>query len=154
MPKRFDKEYYRKKQEFIKARNKFIKNKIDENRTAFTKSRTIYNKIRQRANTRYRINEGQRLENIAKTQPKTFWKSLKKSINKSKPNSGEIKIEDLYNHFNDLLGQNEDANEAYETEIPIKEDIELDCEISEEEDTLYFTKKMIKPQDQMKYLQR
>ena len=41
MPKWFDEECYRKKQDFKKARNKFVKNKIDENRTAFTKSRTI-----------------------------------------------------------------------------------------------------------------
>ena len=73
------------------------------------------------------------MESIAKTQPKKFSKSLKKSISKSKPNSGDIKIEDLYNHFNDLLGQNEDTNEANETEIPIIEDIKLDCEISEHE---------------------
>ena len=78
MPKWFDEECYRKKQDFKKARNKFVKNKIEENRTAFTKSRTIYNRVRQRAKTRYKINEGRRLENIAKTQPKKFWKSLKK----------------------------------------------------------------------------
>ena len=108
-------------------------NKIDENRTAFTKSRTIYNRVRQRAKTRYKINEGRRLENIEKTQPKKFWKSLKRSINKTKTNSNDIKIEDLYNHFNNLLGQNEASNETEETEIPIIEDIELDCEISEEE---------------------
>ena len=105
-PKWFDEECFRKKQEFKKARNKFVKNKTDENRTAFTKSRTIYNKVRQRAKIRHKISEGQRLGNIAKTQPKKFWKSLKKSINKSKHINNDIKIEDLYNHFNNLLGQN------------------------------------------------
>ena len=132
-PKWFDEECFRKKQEFKKARNKFVKNKTDENRTAFTKSRTIYNKVRQRAKIRHKISEGQRLGNIAKTQPKKFWKSLKKSINKSKHTNNDIKIEDLYNHFNNLLGQNDESNENNETEIPNIEDLELDYDITEEE---------------------
>ena len=85
---------------------------------------------------------------------KKFWKSLKRSINKSKPNSSDIKIEDLYHLLNDLLGQN-NPNEADETEIPIKEGIELDCEISEEElRRAVIYQKMVKPQYRIKYLQK
>ena len=57
---------------------------------------------------------------------------MKRSINKSKSNSSDIKIEDLYHLLNVLLGQN-NPNEADKTEIPIKEGIELDWENSEEE---------------------
>ena len=132
-PKWFDENCYKSKHEFKKARNKFVRNKTDENRTAFTKSRTIYNRVRQRAKKRFKINEGRRLEKIAKTQPRKFWKSLKTSINKTKQNNNDIKIEDLYNHFNDLLGQNLDSDEINETEIPTIPDEELDSKITEQE---------------------
>ena len=50
-------------------------------------------------------NEGQRLENIAKSQPNKFWKSLKKCYSTKKQNENDIKLEDLHQHFNTHLGQ-------------------------------------------------
>ena len=55
----------------------FKRNKTDENIIAFAKARTKYNKARQKAKHSFKIKECQRLEQIAKSQPRKFWKSLK-----------------------------------------------------------------------------
>ena len=81
-----------------------MKHKTDDNRITFTKSRTKYNRARPKAKKYFTFNEGKRLENIAKTQPRKFWKSLKKCHNNSKDAKTYIKLEDLYEHFNELYG--------------------------------------------------
>ena len=48
------------------------------------------------------LNEGQRLEKIAKSQPRKFWKSLEKCYSKRNNNSSDIKLDDLYEHFSNL----------------------------------------------------
>jgi hypothetical protein len=65
------------KKEFKMARNFCLRNKTYKNRIQFTKIRTIYNLIQKKAKPNFRINEAKRLEEIAKTQPRTFWKSIK-----------------------------------------------------------------------------
>jgi len=42
--------------------------------------RTKYNKIRKKSKAKYKKSEGKRLEDIAKSDPKHFWKSLKKML--------------------------------------------------------------------------
>lgn len=79
-PKWFNNECYRAKYEFTKARNIFNKNKSADNRNSFIRKRTRYNNIKKKNMSRFKINEGRRLENIAKAQPRTFWKSLKNAI--------------------------------------------------------------------------
>ena len=45
-------------------------------------------------------NEAMKLENIAKSEPQNFWKSIKKSYNQEKNNQDSpIKIQDFYEHF-------------------------------------------------------
>lgn len=104
-PKWFDENCYTAKQEFKKARNIFTKSKTDETRTSFVKTRTKYNRARQVAKRRFKINEGQRLENIVKSQPRNFWKSLKKCYTKPQNKNNDVKLDNLYDHFNNLLGQ-------------------------------------------------
>ena len=79
-PKWFDESCYISKQEFKTARNLFSRNKTNDNRNLFVKARTKYNSARQRAKRRFKFNEGKRLENIARKQPRKFWKSLKSVI--------------------------------------------------------------------------
>ena len=84
------------------------------------------------------LNEGQRLEKIAKSQPRKFWKSLKKCYSKRKNNSSDIKLDDLYEHFSNLLGQ-QDQDNANDINITINadndmiEDNDSDMNISEQE---------------------
>ena len=80
----FNQKCHQSKQGFRNARNRFNKSKSDQNRIAYSKSRTKYNRTRYKAKTRFNRSEGQRLENIAKTKPRKFWKSLKKMLQKSK----------------------------------------------------------------------
>ena len=44
----------------------FNKSMTNENRIYFTRIRTKYNKIRRNAKIQYKLNEGKKLENIAK----------------------------------------------------------------------------------------
>lgn len=132
-PKWFDDKCRTAKQEFIKARNTFTKNKSDENRITFSNLRTKYNRTRQNAKRRFKVNEGKRLESIAKSEPRKFWKSLKKGYNKPKPKNNDIKIENLFDHFNTLLGQDTDTL-FNDTQFPQHlNDVELDSPITEHE---------------------
>ena len=69
--------------DFARTRNKFLKNKTDVNRHAFVKHRTKYNRVKSKAKQLYKINEGKKLSDLAKRQPKRFWKKIK-SFRKSK----------------------------------------------------------------------
>ena len=134
-PKWFNQECHQRKQEFRNARNRFNKSNSDQNRIAFTKSRTKYNRTRYKAKIRFKRSEGQRLENIAKTKPRKFWKLLKKCY-KNQNNNDSINTDDLFNHFNDLFGQNinnGDNNVNDNTEFPNLQDNNLDGPITEEE---------------------
>ena len=79
-PKWFDANCYRAKRDFKLARNTYNRNRTDTNRIDFVKKRTKYNRVRKRAKQCFMLNEGQRLEKIAKSQPRKFWKSLKNVI--------------------------------------------------------------------------
>ena len=76
-PNWFNPDCHRAKQEFKTARNIFNRNRTIENRMTFVKTRTKYNRVRQKAKICFQMNEGQRHEKIAKSQPRKFWKSLK-----------------------------------------------------------------------------
>ena len=53
----------------------------DKNRLAFCKLRKKYKNTRKAAIRKYKINESRRLQSIAKTNPKQFWKSIKTITN-------------------------------------------------------------------------
>ena len=83
------------------------------------------------------LNEGQRLEKITKSQPRIFWKSLKKCYSKRKK-TVVIKLDDLYEHFSNLLGQQDqdnanDINITNNADNDMIEDNDLDINISEQE---------------------
>ena len=132
-PKWFTDNCYNAKRDFNDARNIFNKNKSTENRSNFVKMRTTYNRIRQKAKYNHNKNEGQRLENIAKTQPKKFWKSVKKCYTKSKSSNEDITLEKLHDHFKTLLGDIPDTNNLNEEEFPGPNNDELDAMITEQE---------------------
>lgn len=131
-PKWFDKNCHEAKQEFKTARNIFARNKTNENRLSFVRTRTKYNRIRQKAKRLFKMNEGKRLGSIANSKPRQFWKSLKQCYNKSQNNMNNIKMNDLYEHFNTLLSQDSDVI-VDNQDFQIIEDIDLDCDITEYE---------------------
>ena len=78
-------------------------------------------------------NEAIKLENIAKSEPRNFWKSIKKSYNQEKNNQDSpIKIQDFYEHFEDLyenvnINDRNDNSDSNTTHIA---DVELDNPIT------------------------
>ena len=79
--------------------------------------------------------EGQQLENFTKIKPRKFWKSLKKCY-KNQNNNNRINADNLFNHFNDLFGQNinsSDNNANDNIEFPNLQDNNLDGPITEKE---------------------
>ena len=119
------------KSQFKKARNEFVKRRTDENRHLFTHARTKYNYAKKKAKNKHKIKEGQKLQSISKTHPKKFWKSIKKCYKKKTNSSNNITVDSLFEHFNDLLNTDQNAEDA-----EISNDIhdeDLDLEITEEE---------------------
>ena len=105
-----------------------------QNRLRFTHTRTRYNKIRKRVKYKYKVEEGRRLKNIAKSQSRTFWKSLKKCHTKDNPIPNELNINDLFNHFNSIYGATPENDTLPNNNIhPNISDEELDSSITLEE---------------------
>ena len=84
-------------------------------------------------------------------------KSLK-GCYKPKTNKNDIKIENLFEHFNTLLGQESDDNNSINDDVDDDEnsqidDDELDTDITEQEiRKAYLNRKMVKLMIQMKFL--
>ena len=72
----FDKDCSEARNEFKQARNIFVRNKNSTNRKSFVTARTKYNRTKSRAKQRLKIKEGKNICNLAKKQPKKFWKSI------------------------------------------------------------------------------
>ena len=144
-PKWFDEACFSAKQEFKTLRNNFSHNKTDEYRISFTRARTKYNRVRKKAKQKFKVKEGQRLKIIAKTKTKKFWKSIKKCYNKSKNRKNNVKLDDLYDLFNSLLGQ-EPENDPADIELQNNQNDELDCQITEEEVRKAFLSKIMAKQ--------
>ena len=102
---RFDSNCYNAKQEFKSARNLFNHLKTDESRINFTRARTKYNRIKRNAKTKFRTKEGQRINNLAKKQPRKLWKNIKSVFKKSSENPTSLTVEDLHDHFKSIFGE-------------------------------------------------
>ena len=86
-----------------------------------------YNRVRKKKpNDFFKINEGKCLGPIANSKPRQFWKSLKQCYNKSQNDLNNIKMNDLYEHFNTLLSQDTDVI-LDKQDFQIIEDIDQDC---------------------------
>ena len=68
-----------------------------------------------------------------KSQPKTFWKSLKKGYTKPKDSNNDISLENLHSHFKDLLGQIQENNHTNEQYLQGQNNTELDSILTEQE---------------------
>lgn len=75
----FDENCKNAKRDFTHARNVFNRARNDQSRINFTQARTKYNRVKRKAQYNYKIKEGQRLNDLAKKDPRKFWKTIKKS---------------------------------------------------------------------------
>ena len=106
----FDAECTNTKKDFKQARNVFLREKNVENRQRFVSTRTKYNRIKRKAKQKFKFQEGKNICNLAKKQPKKFWKTLKKKNKQKQKNSETLTADDLLNHFKTVFGN--DRGEA------------------------------------------
>ena len=65
-----------------------------------------YNKIKRVAKKKkLRLKEGQEICNMAKSNPKQFWKTVKKKLNSKKIQSDKLTANDLFEHFKFRYGE-------------------------------------------------
>ena len=82
----------------------------------------------------YKTKEGQRLNKLASSNPRKFWKIIKNSINKKEEKSNSLNAYDLFNHFKDMYQNENQENEQPESNNDAtNNDQILDMEISENE---------------------
>jgi len=126
----FNKECYDTRKEFTHARNIFLRSKTDENKHIFLAKKRLYNKTKRKVKKEFMHKEKHRLAIEAKSQPKSFWKTIKKQYQKPTQSSNNLTVSELHDHFQNLYGGQPD-NQASEPEIPLILDQELDRPFTE-----------------------
>lgn len=131
----FNADCLNKRKQFKQVRNTFVRDKSETNRRNFVKARSAYNKTKQQAKLKFKRQEGERINNLAKTDSKGFWKHIKQSIGSSKVNADDLKLEDLLHHFQNLFGQDDNQEPVTDENLP-QSDLYpefFDTEITEDE---------------------
>lgn len=105
------------KTEFKKARNTFLRHKNTINRQTFVSARTKFNRIKRIAKRNFKIKEGKNVCNMAKKQPRKFWKAIKRKYRKKSKQSEILTADDLLNHFKTVFGD-DTTNNADVPQIP------------------------------------
>ena len=100
---------------------------------AFVRARTKYNKTKKKAKFEYKSTEGHKLRKLAKSNPRKFWKILKKKKkeNKSdnlKANNFNNHSKNVYDHSNLNLSEN-----VHKNDDTANNDKLLDSKISDDE---------------------
>lgn len=109
----FDHKCYDDKKKFKCLRNKYNRSKTITDRNIFIHARAIYNKTKRIAYRRYRKREGIRINNLAKTNPRKFWKEIRGNIRKNTNSADTLTKDDLYVHFKNMYGSNDvDGNDV------------------------------------------
>ena len=95
--------------------------------------RSKYNKIKRLLKRELKIKEGQEMCNMAKSNSKQFWKSVKKKLCLSKIQSDDLTAIDLFEHFKSVYGEEQDDMNQ-QTPIPDSTfNSDFNMEISETE---------------------
>lgn len=128
----FDLNCQNARKQFNNARNRFLRDKTDQNRQEYLTAKSNYNKIKRQAKYKYKRQEGERLTNLAKEKPRDFWKTIKNQYKKQQPTSTNLTVDEIYEHFNDLIGSFPNS-ENPEPEIPNILDENLDKEFTSTE---------------------
>ena len=96
------------KQNFNRAKHEYSRNRTDANRVNLTRCRSKLNKTKRRAKAIFKFEEGKRVENLAKSNPKSFWKEIKKFTKKKSKSSDTVTAEDFFEHFSGVFGAQSD----------------------------------------------
>ena len=90
----FNKECYEARKKFNVSRNIFTRNKNEINKQAYLSDKREYTKIKRNSKRAFKTIEGKRVANLAKTDPKGFWQTLRNntSIQPTKQKTSLSKI--------------------------------------------------------------
>lgn len=120
------------KREFKTARNALLRGKNDANRKVFVKKRTKYNRVKRLAKNKFKRTEGKAVSELAKSNPKKFWKSIKKRYKKKSSQSDTLSAQDFLDHFKEMYGgPDEQSQQTDQPDLGNNENHELDSEISD-----------------------
>ncbi|MEW8545253.1 MAG: reverse transcriptase family protein, partial [Candidatus Thiodiazotropha sp.] len=140
----FDENCVNAQRDFKSARNIFNRSKNEESRINFTRARTRFNRIKRKAKQRYKIKEGQRINKMAKSQPKKFWQNIKSTFKKKQERAETLTLDDLHEYFKSMFDENMDNNttdrESNEAEI----DLDIDPSISNDQLDADFTEEELR----------
>ena len=100
-----------------------------------TRCRSKLKKAKRRAKAIFKFEEGKRVENLAKSNPKNFWKEIKKFTKKKSKSPDNITAEDFFEHFSTVFGtQSDDLRPNGHPDIQVNTDDEsLDSPFSMDE---------------------
>ncbi|CAC5386911.1 unnamed protein product [Mytilus coruscus] len=88
------------RKDFHVARNFFLHHPSDVNRKSYVISQNNYNKMKRKAQFKYKRRKGIELCDLASTEPRKFWSSIKRKVN----NKCKIDNETMMKHFESILG--------------------------------------------------
>lgn len=97
------------KSEYKKARNIFMRHKNDTIRQRFVSARTKFNRIKRNAKQNYKQKEGKHICDMAKKQPRKFWKAIKRKFKSNPTQSETLSADDLLTHFKKVFCDGDDA---------------------------------------------
>ena len=99
------------KTNFNRAKHAFTQNRSQQNRVNFVKSRSKFNKTKRRAKMQFKSHEGEKIADMAKSNPRGFWKKLKQYSKSSKPCSENLSANEFFQHFSEVLGGEQNIND-------------------------------------------
>lgn len=129
----FDENCVSAKHEFTTARNRFNRDKNEQTRLNFIQARTSYNRVKRKAYQAYKIKEGRRINNLAKSNPRKFWKNINRTYKKSSPTPDSLTVDELYNHFENVFGEQSLNPDNIEPDINQSYSEDLDANFTESE---------------------
>lgn len=97
------------------------------------KRRTKYNRTKRKAVRKFKITEGQKLNDAALKHPRKFWKKIKPYCKRKSRKGDNLNMKDMFNLFQSMFGEDFPQDNI---EIPLNQNIfdhELDADISLEE---------------------
>jgi len=98
----FNKDCIDARKQFNIARNLYTRNKSQENKVTFLNKRREYTNIKRKYKRIYNRNESERINNLAKSNPRAFWKNVKSQYTNNDSNTHRVSMNDMHTHFNNL----------------------------------------------------
>ena len=113
----FNKECYYERINFKRLRNIYCRDKTLENIHNLVFARSKYNKTKRKARATFKKRESLKINNLAKSNPRSFWKSIRNCTTKTVDSAYSLTTDHLYEHFREIFGEQSPSvnNRAHHT---------------------------------------